>query len=87
MTCLTAVLTLAGMLCCACSAAPFTGELLHNLWREQPDAAAQQPFPYKKKLKELLHGDPYFSVIVDSQCNSHYWIKLDVFKIKGMLNF
>jgi hypothetical protein len=40
-------------LCCAalCRA----GDVLARVWREQPDAAAQQPMPYKK-LKVLLSG-------------------------------
>jgi hypothetical protein len=64
-----------------------TGVVLHDIWRAQPDPASLQPFPYTKKLRELLSGDPYFSVVVDPDCNSHYWVKLEVDKIKGMLNF
>jgi hypothetical protein len=43
--------------------------------------------PYTKKLCELLAGDPYFEVVVDPHCASHLWVKLNVDKVKQMLNF
>jgi hypothetical protein len=68
-------------LCCA------VGEVLHHLWRAQPDAAAHEPMPYTKMLRELLTGDPYYELVIDQQCSSHYWVKLNIEKIKSMLNF
>jgi hypothetical protein len=67
-------------MCCA-------GTVLHHIWRAQPDEAASSPMPYTKMLRELLAGDPYFDVVVDPQCASHLWVKLNVDKITQMLNF
>jgi len=63
------------------------GEVLHHMWRAQPDEASKQAMPYTKQLRELLTGDPYFAVAVDKKCPSHFWVKLNVDKIKSTLNF
>lgn len=66
--------------------------MLNALWKAQPDAAASQPFPYSKRvhqgaLKALLEGDPFFEVLQDKHCASHWWVRLNVEKIKSNLNF
>jgi hypothetical protein len=61
--------------------------VLSVLWKAQPDAAAQEPFPYTgtQQLRQLLCADPFFDI--RREAGGQAWVKLRLSKIKEVLNF